>query len=166
MIDEFKDQEEIQLIVFLIGEEEYAVPIVNVQEIIMVQDPTHIPKAPAWVEGLINLRGRIIPVIDGKKKFLMGCSEKTQDSRIMILDIDNEITGLIVDEVNEVVHLKTENIEPTPVDLDEDHDFFWGVGKLGERLLILINPARFLSESDSKMLRKSIDIAEPIPKVA
>ncbi len=68
MIEEFNDLKEVQMIIFRLGNEEYAVPIMNVQEIIMKQVPTHMPKSPSWMEGVINLRGHIIPIIDGKKK--------------------------------------------------------------------------------------------------
>ncbi|MCK7515967.1 MAG: chemotaxis protein CheW [Desulfobacterales bacterium] len=69
MIDVFKDQKEAQMIIFKLGKEEYALPIMNIQEIIMPQETTHLPKSPEWIEGIINLRGQeVIPIIDGKKK--------------------------------------------------------------------------------------------------
>jgi len=163
MIEEFKDQKEVQMIVFKLGKEEYSVPIMSVQEIIMKQTPTHIPRSPGWVEGVINLRGRIIPIIDGKKKFsLEGKNENTNNARIMVLDVEHEIIGLIVDEVSEVIHLKTEDIEPTPVDVGEDNDFLWGVGKYNNRLLILINPQKFLSHSEIYDLKKLAKVTESI----
>jgi purine-binding chemotaxis protein CheW len=163
MIEVFKDVNEVQMIIFRLGNEEYAVPIMSVQEIIMEQTPTHIPKSPSWVKGVINLRGRIIPIIDGKKKFsLQGSNERTENSRIMVLDVEHEIIGLIVDEVSEVIHLKTEEIEPTPVDVEEETDFLWGVGKYQNRLLILINPSKFLSHVEAHDLKKLSKITEAI----
>ncbi len=158
MINDFvsKDQKEIQLIVFQLAGEEYAVPITCVQEIIMVQTPTRIPKSPDFVEGVINLRGQVIPIIDGRKKFMLETKDykSSSDSRIMVLDINSETLGLTVDSVSEVIHLKTENIEPPPIDMGADSDFLWGVGKFQNRLLILLNPQRFLETGDYKKLAK------------
>ena len=164
MIKEFTDQKEIQLIIFQLGKEEYAVPITNVQEIIMVRPATKLPKTPSFVEGVINLRGRIIPVIDGRKKFSLDVKNNcnANDSRIMVLDVEHEIIGLIVDAVSEVIHLKTEDIVPPPVDMEDDTDFLWGVGKLQDRLLILINPQRFLSHSEVKDLKNLSKFAESL----
>lgn len=162
MIEKFKDLEEVQMIIFRLGNEEYSVPITSVQEIIMRQTPTHLPKSPSWVEGVINLRGRIIPIIDGKKKFSLDArhNENINNSRIMVLDVNHEIVGLIVDEVSEVIHLKTEDIDPSPVDIGEDNDFLWGVGKFQNRLLILINPEKFLSNAEANDLNKLAKVSE------
>lgn len=156
MIEELKDLKEVQIIVFRLGNEEYAVPIMNVQEIIMRQDPTHIPKSPSFVEGVINLRGRIIPVIDGRKKFQIVTNKEVTlgNSRIMVMDVDSEIVGIIVDEVSEVIHLNTADIDPAPVDTGEDADFLWGIGKTKDRLLILLNPNKFLSHHETKDLQR------------
>lgn len=162
MIEKFNGLKEIQIVIFKLGNEEYSVPITSVQEIIMPQTPTHIPKSPSWVEGVINLRGHIIPIIDGKKKFQLDNSKYNDDPRIMVIDVENEIIGLIVDEVAEVIHLKTEDIDPTPVDIEGDSDFLWGVGKHQNRLLILINPEKFLSHSEAKDLKKLAKVTETI----
>ncbi|MFH0703338.1 MAG: chemotaxis protein CheW [bacterium] len=166
MIDEFlnSEQKEIQMIVFQLGNEEYAVPITCVQEIIMLQTPTRIPKSPSFVEGVINLRGHIIPIIDGRKKFQLEVKKERNsiESRIMVLEVDGETIGLIVDSVSEVIHLKTEDIEPPPIDLESDNDFLWGVGKFQDRLLILLNPQKFLSINESKTLQKMAQVAEVI----
>src|SRR3989339_902212 len=102
MIERFKDLKEVQMIVFQLGNEEYAVPITSVQEIIMPLIPTKIPKSPSFVEGVINLRGHIIPIIDGRKKFQLNTETQSKESRIMVLDIEHEVIGLIVDAVCEV----------------------------------------------------------------
>ena len=166
MIEEFKDLKEVQMIIFRLGNEKYSVPITSVQEIIMPKVPTHIPKSPDWVEGIINLRGRIIPIIDGKKKFQLGNSQYDDNSRIIVLDVEHEIIGLIVDEVSEVIHLKTEDIEPTPVDMEDDADFIWGVGKHQNTLLILINPKKFLSHTETHALKKLAETTEALKQQA
>ena len=164
MIKEFKDQEELQMIIFRLGCEEYAVPIMSVQEIIMKQTPTHIPKSPLWVEGVINLRGHIISIIDGKKKFLFKDSENinTADQRIIVLDVEHETIGLIVDEVSEVVHIKTKDIEDVPVDTVDENDFIMGIGKHQNRLLILISPEKFLSHAEAHDLKKLTEVTQAI----
>lgn len=157
-------QKELQVIIFKLGSEEYAVPINRVQEIIMPQKATRIPKSPKYVEGVINLRGNIIPVIDGKKKFLLKeiMEQNSIDKRIMILEVENETTGLIVDNVNEVINLTIQEIEPTPIDLAENTEIFCGIGKYNNRLLILINSDKFMSITDEE---KKIEVFTKVTEV-
>ncbi|MFH0703065.1 MAG: chemotaxis protein CheW [bacterium] len=159
-------QKEIQMIIFQLGNEEYAVPITCVQEIIMLQTATRIPKAPSFVEGIINLRGKIILIIDGKKKFQLetGNDFNVNNARIMVLEIEGETIGLIVDAVSEVIHLKTKDIYPPPIDTEVDSDLLWGIGKFHERLLILLNPQKFLTVTETKTIKKLAKLAENIDK--
>jgi len=160
-------QKEIQVIIFKLGSEEYAVPINFVQEIIMPQKATRIPKSPKYVEGVINLRGNIIPVIDGKKKFLLKNKQDISlvDKRIMVLEVENETTGLIVDSVNEVINLTISEIEPPPIDLEENTEIFCGIGKYNERLLILINSEKFMAiNDDEKKIEAFNKVTEVIKK--
>jgi purine-binding chemotaxis protein CheW len=145
-------QKEIQVIIFKLGSEEYAVPINCVHEIIMPQKATRIPKSPKYVEGFINLRGNIIPVIDGKKKFQLkeNFNSEKNDDRIMVLEVENEIIGLIVDNVNEVINLNIKEIEPQPADLEGNTEIFCGIGKYNDKLLILINPEKFMAIEDCR----------------
>lgn len=155
MLEEFKDIKELQMMAFKMGNENYALPLTCVQEIIMPQKPTSIPKAPDWIEGVLNLRGHIIPIVDGNKKFsLVDEFSNKADKRIIVLDIEPETLGLIVDEVSEVVHLQTEDIEPIPVELCSNADFLSGIAKCQNRLLILINPKKFLSQEETKDIKK------------
>lgn len=165
MIEEYKDQKEIQMIVFQLDKGEYAVPITSVQEIIMPQTPTKIPKSPSFVEGVINLRGHVIPVIDGRKKFQLEISEKSNETRIMILDVEHDIVGLIVDSVSEVIHLNTEDIEPTPIDIEDGNDFIHGVGKFQNRLLILLNLSKFLHANETQSLKNLTKVVESMNSV-
>lgn len=165
MIEKFKNQEEVQMVVFKLGSEEYTVPITCVQEIIMPQDATHIPKSPNWVEGVINLRGRIIPIIDGRKKFMMESVEASSDTRIMVLDVEQEVVGLIVDAVEEVVHIETKNIDPAPVDTEQNADFLEGIVKHQERLLIMVNLTKLLSLNEAKDLKGVLNVTESIQEI-
>lgn len=153
-LSELKQSEEVQLIVFKLGQEEYTLPIESVQEIIMPLSITRIPNAPVYIEGVINLRDHIIPVIDGRKKFGLGTAQTSNDTRIIVLDLEETTLGLVVDAVEEVVHLKSEDIDPPPLNADENAEFIYGIGKYQKRLLVLLNPMRFLSEHETVNLKK------------
>ncbi|MGD9579785.1 MAG: chemotaxis protein CheW [Vampirovibrionia bacterium] len=150
---------DLQMIVFQLGLEEYAVPITAVQEIIMPQKPTRIPKSPAFVEGIINLRGQIIPIIDGRKKFNLLSDKEvdenvvTEDTRIMLLEVSGDTIGLVVDKVSEVIHLNTASIEPPPADVGLETDYLYGVGKFESRLLILLKIENFLTNHETSELK-------------
>lgn len=168
MIDKYIDPNtnEIQMIVFHLGAEEYSVPINCIQEIIMLQPSTRIPKSPSFVQGVVNLRGNIIPVIDGRKRFHL--PEEfiidTVESRIIVMEVEDGTIGLIVDSVSEVVHLNFDNIEPPPIDMDEESDFLWGVGKYQDKLLILLNPEKFLNIDEKPTLHKLNQVTEILKK--
>lgn len=160
-------QKELQVIIFKLGSEEYAVPINCVQEIIMPQKATRIPKSPGYVDGVINLRGNIIPVIDGKKKFNLKEKKGSDiiDKRIMILEVEDETTGLIVDNVNEVINLTISEIEPPPIDLEQNTEIFCGIGKYDNRLLILINSEKFMAiNDDDKKIEEFAKVTDAIKK--
>src|ERR1035437_10267191 len=129
---------EIQLVAFKLAKEEYTIPIESVQEIIMPQTSTHIPKTPEFIEGVINLRGHIIPVIDGRKRFNLTITKNNPSERIIVIEIENHKIGLIVDSISEVVHLKKVDIEPSPINI-KGNEFITGVGKIDDRLLILLD---------------------------
>lgn len=129
-----------QLVTFGLGTEEFGVDIMSVQEIIRITPITRVPKAPSYVEGVINLRGNVIPVISLRNRFGMDRVEETDLSRIIVLQVQNKVFGIQVDAVTEVLRLDTEAIEPPPpVALGMDSRFILGVGKIEERLLILLN---------------------------
>jgi len=155
---------EIQVIIFKLGDEEYAVSIDCVQEIVLPQKATRIPKSPKYVAGVINLRGNIIPIVDGKTKFQIQETAKhlISEKRIMVIEVGEETIGLIVDGVYEVVHLKVNEIEPPPIDMDENADIFWGIGKHENRLLILINSEKFLSINEEDSVRNLQKVTEVI----
>jgi purine-binding chemotaxis protein CheW len=129
-----------QLVTFSLSTEEFGVDIMKVQEIIRIPPITRVPKAPGYVEGVINLRGNIIPVVNLRARFGMPLGEETDLSRIVVLQVNGKVFGVRVDGVTEVLRLDSEAIEPPPpVALGMDSSFIRGVGKIGERLLILLN---------------------------
>lgn len=153
-VNRMQQEEEIQLIVFEIDNQEFTLPIMSVQEIIMMTTPNKLPKAPDYLEGVINLRNHVIPIIDGRKKFKLSCMENRNilDSKIIVLNIHGQTIGFIVDKVTEVIHLNSKNIEPPPVDMSLDAEFLRGVGKHKNRLLMLIEPEKILTKEESEGL--------------
>ncbi|MBP1762435.1 MAG: CheW protein [Firmicutes bacterium] len=154
--------DEIQFVVFKLnhGEQvsEYAVPISNVQEIIPLPVPTRLPQVPDFIEGIINLRGKIIPIIDLKKRFAMGepDEEPVKDRRTIIIDMEGQIIGIIVDEVNEVLRLSTDSIDKPPAVISGiTAEYLTGVGKLDDRLLIILNLDKVFNEAEKDALKNA-----------
>ncbi|MDR3600717.1 MAG: chemotaxis protein CheW [Desulfosporosinus sp.] len=128
-----------QLVTFCLGSEEFGVDIMRVQEIIRIPPITRVPKAPIYVEGVINLRGNVIPVISLRTRFGMPRVEETDLSRIIVLQVQTKVFGIGVDAVTEVLRIDSDGIEPPPpIALGMDSQFIRGVGKIGERLLIIL----------------------------
>jgi purine-binding chemotaxis protein CheW len=132
--------DEIQLVVFELGDERYGLDIATVYEIIRHQPITAVPQAPAFVEGVINLRGRIIPVVDLRDRFGMAAGDLTKASRIVVCEAAGTRVGLVVDGVSEVLMVSADAIEATPdVAAGSDAAYLRGIAKLGERLIILLD---------------------------
>ena len=133
-------QDELQVVVFELGGERYGLDIGTVYEIIRHQPITAVPNAPSFVEGIINLRGRIIPVVDLRGRFGLAASAPTKASRIVVCEAAGHRVGLVVDAVTEVLMIPAEAIEPTP-DLagGTETGYLKGIAKLGERLIILLD---------------------------
>jgi len=145
----------LQLVSFKLREEEFAVDILQVQEIIRLQEITNVPNAPAFVEGVINLRGRVIPIIDLRKRFALESVDHSKSTRIIVVMIDNVNVGLIVDEVSEVLRIPEDTVEPPPpIVAGIESDYIKGVGKLEDRLLILLDLGKILSQREKSSLEK------------
>lgn len=153
-VENIKDLHELQLVVFRLAREEYGLPITRVQEINRVAPITKLPQTPLFMEGIINLRGRIIPVIDLRKRFQLEVTEHTDNTRIIIVEVNGQTIGVIVDAVNEVVRLEQEQIEPPPPSFVLDAQYIHGVGKVDGRLLILLNINAVLSSQEEIELKE------------
>lgn len=145
---------EIQLVIFNLGDEEFGLEISQVREIIRLQDITPVPKAPVFIDGVINLRGQIIAVMDLAKKFGLSELKKTEKTRIVVADVKGNTVGLIVDEVPEVLRISEGNVDPTPAMIETQihADFIKGVGKLEKRLIILLNVDKILTHEEVKQM--------------
>lgn len=142
-----------QLVVFDLGREIYGVDIASVQEIIRMQDITRVPRAPRFVEGVINLRGKVIPVVDLRRRFGLAVADHTRTSRIVVVDIGDHTIGMVVDGVSEVLRITEACIEPpSPVVTTLDSDYLRGIAKLEERLVILLELDRILSSEQQHAL--------------
>lgn len=139
-------EEVLQLVSFHVGPEEYAIDILCVQEIIRIVEITKVPKAPHYVEGVINLRGKVIPIVDLRSRFGLSPADRTKETRIIVVDVGRMIMGLIVDAVSEVLRVPLHLIEPPPNARQGPTEFHKGVGKLDGRLLILLDLDRMLAK--------------------
>jgi purine-binding chemotaxis protein CheW len=156
MSEEIKKHEVdlLQLVTFRIGEEEFGVDILRVQEIIRIMEITRVPKAPDFVEGVINLRGKVIPIIDLRKRFGLGVKEHDKHTRIIVIEMNNMIVGFVVDAVSEVLRIPADTVEPPPPAVmgGIDSEYISGVGKLEDRLLILLDLDKLLSQEEQAEL--------------
>lgn len=144
---------EMQLVTFNLGKEEFAVPILQIQEINRLVDITRVPKSPEFVEGVINLRGKVIPIIDLRKRFGLPQAELGKYARIVVVNMEGRMVGLIVDSVSEVLRLSEGAIEPPPpVVAGIDSEYIRGLGKLDGRLLILLDLSKILTKEERKEL--------------
>lgn len=146
----------LQLVSFRLGDEEFGVDILKVQEIIRMVGITRVPNSPDFVDGVINLRGRIIPIISLRRKF--GIEPRPADNltRIIVVDVENRTLGFTVDSVSEVLRIPTSTVEPAPAMVSSvSSDYVSGVGKLDDRLLILLNLDRLLSGAEKRMIEST-----------
>lgn len=146
---EFAIEGEIQLVAFKVGNEEFGVDVKKVEGVISLVDITRLPRAPEFVEGIINLRGQIIAVIDLATRLRIPESQQTAGSRIVVVEVEDIKVGLIVD-APEVINISKADIEPSPtIGMgDIESSFIKGVAKLEDRLLILLDVDRVLSEGE------------------
>ena len=149
MEEEKSDVKNQQMVSFKLGNEEFGVNIIKVQEIMRLQEITRVPQTPDFMEGVINLRGNVIPIIDLRKKFGMEVKDADNFSRIVVVNVEDKVIGVIVDAVEQVLRLSNTQIEPPPsVGLDAMKEYLMGVGKLKNSLLILLNLDKILTVSE------------------
>jgi purine-binding chemotaxis protein CheW len=142
-----------QLVVFRLGKEEYAVAIDKVKEIIRFQEATRLPNTPPHMEGIINLRGKVIPVVDLAKRFGLQRG-RTEGKQAVIIEAAGQVVGVIVDGVTEVLRIDDSAIEPTQT-VTRVAEFLRSIGKVGERLLIILDLDKAFSEEEIAMMREA-----------
>lgn len=145
-----------QLVIFRLGKEEFGVDINEVREIIKIEEITKIPNTEDYIEGVINLRGKIIVIVDLARKLCLPVSNVTKDSRIIVIEVNQSTIGMVVDGCNEVLRLSSEQVEPAPdiVKKKIDQEYLEGVGILNDRLIILLDLAKVLCDNDLEHVAK------------
>ena len=151
---------EFQIVGFRVGRETFGVPISLVHEIVRVPEITAVPEAPGWVEGVINLRGKIISVLDLRKRFGEKTITKSKKNRILVAEVDKKMVGLIVDAASEVLRISETEIDLPPSLVEEGElNYVTGVGKFNGRLIILVDLTKILQRGE---LRRLGDVAEDV----
>ncbi len=144
-----KEVTEGKFLTFILGSEVYGIEILKVREIIKLMDITAVPRTPDYLKGVINLRGKVIPIVDLRSKFSMPEIEHTQETCIIVAEVNQTSIGIIVDSVSEVSNINSEEIEEAPhLGQDIDTDFILGLGKTKERIVILLDIELVLSSED------------------
>ena len=158
MAEKNNGMNEIQLVVFDLASEHYGVDISDVREIIRMQNITKVPGATSYVEGIINLRGKVLPVLDLRKRLGLKVAEQTEESRIVVIDITDGEVGVIVDAVTEVLRVPNSSIEPPSSMVTQGNsDYLRGIAKLTDRLIILLDLNKLLSsKADSEAIARVI----------
>jgi len=147
---------ESQLVTFNFGDDEFGVDIMNVKEIVRVTEITKVPNAPDYIEGACNLRGQILPIIDGRARLNIAKKEKDENSRVLVIDVNGTATGVIVDRVSEVLRVSTHDIEEPPqIIKNVSTDYLNGVVKLdnGNRLIMLLDVLKVVKCSGEAKLQ-------------
>jgi purine-binding chemotaxis protein CheW len=147
----------IQLVSFNLEREEYGVYVLKVREIIRMSNVTRVPNTPYYVEGVINLRGKVIPIISLRKKFSLPEAETDKQTRIIVMDVDGELMGFIVDAVSEVIRISSAEIQPPPAAVNGglDQEYLSGVINRADRLLVLLDLERVFSKAERDSLMSS-----------
>jgi purine-binding chemotaxis protein CheW len=144
-----------QLVIFELGMENFGIDIASVEGIVKLQEITKVPQTPVYMEGIMNHRGSVLPVIDLHKRFGMGVQEHTNETRIMVANVGNLKIGMIVSGVSEVLTIDDSVIEPPPPMVSNvNSEFIVGVAKIDKRLVILLDLAKVLSADEKTQVAK------------
>ncbi|ODS31253.1 MAG: purine binding chemotaxis protein [Candidatus Scalindua rubra] len=150
-----KETTEGKFLTFVLGKEVYGIEILKVREIIGVMAITTVPQTPDYMKGVINLRGKVIPVIDLRLKFSMPEEEHTQETCVIVVEVSRSLIGIIVDSVSEVLDIRSEEIEDTPnFGHGIDTNFIEGLGKTKGKIIILLDIEKVLSTEEMEMVEQ------------
>jgi purine-binding chemotaxis protein CheW len=145
-----------QFLTFVLSKEEYGIEILKVREIMGLMEITTVPQTPEYMKGVINLRGKVIPIIDLRLKFAMSEEEHTQKTCIIVVEVGSSQVGIIVDSVSEVTDIKGEDIEDAPSFGQEiDTSFITGLGKAKDKIIILLDIEKVLTAEDLEIVKQA-----------
>jgi purine-binding chemotaxis protein CheW len=143
-VDTINVNDVVQLVGFIIGDEEYAVPILSIQEIIKPIEWTRVPQTPAYVLGVFNLRGSVIPLIDLRLKFGLKAKKHNEETRFFVLKQGDDVAGFVIDRLTMALRIKRSNIGPAPETMAGDESLIDGVGKQEDRILTILKVNKLL----------------------
>lgn len=150
-----------QYVSFVLHGEEYGVPILCVQEIIRYETLTRVPQSPDYVDGVLNLRGQVIPVVNLRKKFELPARDRDKSTRIIVVEVMGRVMGMVVDEVSEVLQVDMEDIAPPPpMGTHLRTDYISGMAKINETLVILLEIDKILTTEESLVLDQAATSAD------
>ena len=153
-------EKDLQIVGFRIGRETFGLPIGAVREIVRVPEITSVPNSPDFIEGVINLRGRIIPVVDLRKRFGEKVIESSKRNRIVVVELESRCIGLIVNSASEVIKIPPSDIEaPHSVFQEGELNYITGVGKLRGRLVMMLDLSKILQRGELRRLEDAADSA-------
>lgn len=132
------DEDIVQLVGFIIGDEEYAIPILNIVEIIKPIEYTRVPSVPDYVLGVFNIRGNVIPLIDLRRKFNLPPINPTPDTRYIVMKGENNIAGFVIDRLTEAIRINQNRIDPPPETISTDTGMIYGIGKREDSMLTIL----------------------------
>lgn len=151
-----KETEDIrQLVTFGLGSEEFGIEILSVQEIIRLPEITKVPQAPSYMEGVVNIRGSIVPVMNLRGRIDMERKDNSRETRVIVVSINEQIVGFIVDSVNEVLRISNDIVEPSP-DMVQgvDTEYIVGIAKVEKRLVVLLDFEKIFSTNELKKIKQ------------
>jgi purine-binding chemotaxis protein CheW len=153
-------EKELHLVGFRVGRETFGVPIGMVREIVRLPEITAVPNAAAFIEGVINLRGKIVPVVDLRKRFKDAAPESGKKSRILVAEVDGQSVGLIVNSASEVLKIPPSEVEvPRNLFSEGELSYISGVGKLGSRLILILDLSKVLQRSELRSAGEAAELA-------
>jgi purine-binding chemotaxis protein CheW len=143
-----------QIVTFFLGQEEFGVDILLVQEIIRPAPVTEVPNTPRFVEGVINLRGKVVPVIDLRKRLNIPTIEADKATRIIIIELEKRITGFVVDSVSKVITVPAGSVQGAPdmIMSGVEGEYITGVSRIDDRLVILLDFSKILTAGEQRQL--------------
>jgi len=145
---------DLQIVTFFLSNEEFGVDILLIQEIIRPTAITEVPNTPAFLEGVINLRGKVVPVVDLRRRLDLDITPIDKSSRIMIIEMGERVTGFIVDSVSKVMSVPSESVQGAPemVTAGVESEYIYGVSRLEDRLIILLDFSKILTDTEREQL--------------
>ena len=137
----------VQVIGFIVGDEEFAVPILNIREIVKPIEYTRVPGTPKFVLGVFNLRGNVYPLVSLRAKFGIPSTKEDKDTRYIVVKDNDDLAGFTIDRLTEAIRIREEDIEPAPVTLNNSNSMIYGIGKKDDKLITILSASSLLKRN-------------------